>query len=247
MGAMHNTTKLEQIADGVWGHERAIKLPGGMLLPSRATIVRVRDGSLAIHSPLAIDDDAAKSIDALGDVRAIVAPSCVHWMFVAGAKKRYPKARLYGPPGLEKKLKGIPFDRLPEEGNIKGLGDEIVVKRIQGVPYMTEHSFLHEPSRSLIVTDLMFNVHDCQGFMMKLFFKMVGTWGKTAQSRFWRFLVRDRAAAAKSALEVLAWDFERIVVAHGEVVDCDARERARDALAWMTHTPKMLGSGSAIA
>lgn len=237
---------LKAIATDIWGHEKEIKLPGGMLLPSRATIVRVRDGSLALHSPLALDDEAAKEIGELGDVRAIIAPSCVHWMFVAGAKKRFPKAKVFGAPGLEKKMKGVAFDPLPEEGILgASLGDDLVVKRVQGAPYMTEHAFLHTPSNSLIVSDLMFNVHACRGFMMKLFFKAVGVWDKTAQSRFWRFLVRDRAAAARSASEILAWDFERVVVAHGDVVTCDARERARQALAWMrAGAPKLLGAGS---
>jgi hypothetical protein len=132
-----------------------------------------------------------------------------------------------------KKLK-VPFEPLPEDGVIDGVGDALRLLRIAGTPYMGEHVLFHQPSRSLVVSDLMFNVHACRGVGMELFFRCVGVWKRTAQSRFWRFLVRDRAAAATSAARVLDWDFERVVVAHGTVVEDDARARARQALAWMT-------------
>ena len=144
-----------------------------MLLPSRATIVRLRDGSLVLHSPLAIDDATAMRIDALGEVRFLLAPNCMHWMFLKAAKKRYPNARVFGAP--------------------------------------------------------------------------VGAHDKLAQSRVWRLLVRDRAAAARSVSNILRWDFERLVVAHGHFVSDDARERAYQALSWMAgdQLPVLEGASNA--
>jgi len=235
---------LQRIADGLWGYETDIKMPAGRL-PSRATIMRLADGRLVLHSPLAIDDATAKEIDALGEVGFVIAPSCVHWLFLAAAKERYPKARVLASPGLKKKLGDLAFEPLPEAGRVDGM-DGIRALYIRGVPYMGEHVFLHEPSRSLVVTDLLFNVHACPSFGMRIFFRLFGTWKRTAQSRLWRLLVKDRAAAAKSAAEVLSWDFERVVVAHGDVVEDDARERTRRALTWMLGgAPKLLGAGSA--
>ena len=71
---------------------------------------------------------------------------------------------------------------------------------------------------------------------------------KTAQSRLWRLLVKDRAAAAQSVSTVLGWDFERVVVAHGDVIHDGARQRASDALSWMAGgaTPR-LGTSSAVS
>jgi hypothetical protein len=235
---------LKRIADDVWAHEKDIAMPGGMRLPCRATIMRLPDGRLVVHSPLAIDDATAKELDAIGDVRFLVAPNCVHWMFLKAAKERYPKARVFGSPGLAKKLGSFAFEPLPESGHIDGMNG-IRIERVQGVPSMEEHAFLHEPSRSLLVTDLMFNVHECGSFGMRLFLRLVGAWKKTMQSRTWWLLVKDRAAAAASASTLLTWDFERVIVAHGDVVEDDARERARRALAWMTSgAPKLLGTGS---
>jgi hypothetical protein len=238
---------LHRIAEDIWGHEADIELPAGMSMPGRATIMRLADGRLVVHSPLAIDDEVAREIDALGEVRVLLAPNSMHWMFLAAAKARYPKARVLLPPSLKKKLGDLPFEPLPESGHIQGLGQEIRLGQIQGAPSMTEHVFLHERSRSLVVSDLIFNIHDCRSFGMSCFLRVVGAWKKTAQSRMWRTLVKDRAAAARSATDILSWDFVRVVVAHGDVVEDDARERARRALDWMTSGALPVSAGSVIA
>jgi hypothetical protein len=239
---------LQRVAEDTWAQNDEIKLPGGVRMPCRATILRLSSGALVVHSPLAIDDATAKEIDALGDVRFVVAPSCAHWLYVEAAKRRYPKARVFGPPGLEKKLASVDFDPLPARGPIGGIGEDLQVVRVEGAPSMNEHAFLHARSRSLVVTDLVFNVHACSSFIMRLALRVMGAWQKPAQSRMWRFIVKDRAAAAKSAADILSWDFERIVVAHGDVVEEDARQRARVALSWMTRgAPHLLGAGSVVA
>jgi hypothetical protein len=36
----------------------------------------------------------------------------------------------------------------------------------------------------------------------------------------------DREAAAKSLRRILAWDFQKILLSHGDLIDCNAREIA---------------------
>jgi hypothetical protein len=231
---------LKRIGDDVWAHERDIRMPGGVSLPARATIVRLTGGELLLHSPLPIDDETGKAIDALGDVRFIVAPNCFHWLSLKAAKDRYPKARVHAPAGLARKAGSFEFEKLPERGDLDGAVG-VRALRIDGAPSMEEHVFLHEVSQSLIVTDLLFNVHECRSLMMRLYFRLMGAWKKPAQSKLWRFLVKDRPAAAQSAAEMLAWDFDRVIVAHGDVIELDARQQARDALAWMrSGAPRLL-------
>ncbi|XYH99437.1 DUF4336 domain-containing protein [Sorangium sp. So ce1128] len=223
---------LRAIAEDVWAYEKDFRMPVGYL-PSRTTVVRRADGGLVIHSPLAFDDDAARAIDALGEVRALVAPSCLHHLFLKAATERWPRASVLGAPGLERKLGGLPFTPLPPSGVAPEIGDDLGVRLVEGVPYIREHVFLHARSRTLIVTDLLFNVHEVRSFGMKVFLWLGGAWKKTAQDHVWRLLMRDRAAAARSVADVLAWDFERVVVAHGDIVEEDAKERLRKALAWL--------------
>jgi hypothetical protein len=236
---------LRSIAEEIWGYEDEVRLPGGLRLPTRATVMRFPDGQVAIHSPLAIDDATAAEIDRLGDVRFLIAPSCLHWMYLAEAKARYPRARVFAAPALAKKLGDLPFEPLPDAGTLDGTGNGLRVERVRGVPTLDEHTFLHEASRSLVVTDLIFNLHACPDWRMRLVLRLTGAWKRTAQSLEWRLLVRDRAAAARSVTSILDWDWERIVVGHGAVVDDDPRERARRALAWMMkRTPPLLTAGA---
>jgi len=235
---------LKQIAADIWAHEKDVELPVGLNMPGRATIMRLGDGGLLIYSPLSVDDATAQQIDALGDVRFLVAPNSLHWMFLKAAKERWAGARVLASPVLASKLGSFQFEHLPETGRIAGM-DGIRIERIQGAPRIQEHVLLHEPSRSLVVGDLVFNVQECRSFWMRLVLRLGGTWKKVGQSIEWRRLIKDRAAAARSASDILGWDFERVVVAHGDVVEDHARERTRRALAWMTSgAPKLLGAGS---
>jgi len=242
---------LKPIAKDVWGHEADIKLPLGMRMPGRATIMRMGgNGDLAIYSPLAIDDDVAKAIEALGDVRYLIAPNLVHWMYLEGAKKRFPKAKVYAPPGLEKKLKGaLEFEPLPATGHVKEIGEGLRFALVEGSPKMNEHVVLHEASRSLAVGDLLFNIHHTNSFGMRLFLMFLSrAWKKPAQSSFWKALTKDRAACARSVEQLLTWDYERVVVAHGDVIENDARAISRSCLAWMTSGGRpLLNAGSVVA
>ena len=80
------------------------------------------------------------------------------------------------------------------------------------------------------MTDLVFNVHECRGMGMPLFLRAVGAWQKLGQSRMWRFFTKDRAAARRSFDDVLTWDFDRHVMAHGEAVDTAAQPLLAAAL-----------------
>ena len=234
---------LHAIATDLWAIEAALRLPGGLRLPSRATILRVSGDRLVVHSPLAIDDETARAIDALGEVSFIVAPSCFHHLYAARTASRWPKAEVLGAPSLAKKLAGLPFDPLPSSSSL--LGGELLVRRIDGVPGLDEHVFFHPTSRTLVVTDLVFNVHACPGFGMPIFLRLVGAWKKLAQSRMWRFATKDRAAAAASVADVLAWDFDRLVMAHGDVIESGAREGLAEALHWLrAGAPRLLSAAS---
>lgn len=219
------------MADAITTLEHEQKLPGGFFLPARTTVVRTEGGGLALISPVPIDDRRAAELARLGEVRWLVAPNLLHHLYLAEAHARYPDARVIAPRGLATKRPDLRIDATLDGPLPPELAACLDVLPIGGAPLVDEHLFFHRPTRTLVVTDLVFHVTEPRGLVTHLVLWLVGCHRRLAQSRSWRFFVRDRAAYASSLAPVLALDTETLVVAHGEVVREDARARLARALA----------------
>ena len=92
----------------------------------------------------------------------------------------------------------------------------------------------HRASRTLILVDLIENFTDATphtGGALKFWFRYVlRMWNNPRPAPEYRMGWSDRAAAAQSLRRILAWDFERIVIAHGDLIEHDAHAVA--ARAW---------------
>ncbi len=220
-----------QLADGVYALETSITPAPGFTLPLRTTLLRLPSGGLAVISPLAVDDALAATIEAWGPVEHLVAPNRFHHLFVAVAAARWPKAKVWLSPGLPSKRPDLRYDALlGVDGGPPGL--EVV--RIEGSPWLEECAVFHPPSGTLVVTDLVFHVLEPSGCLTAPILWLVGAHRRFAQGLEVKALVWDRAAAAASVRRLLALDVQRVVMAHGEVVDDDAPARLREALRWMS-------------
>ncbi len=228
---------LRQIDDGLWVAEGDNFVGLGAWFPVRMTVARVGEG-LWLHSPIELAG-IAEEIDALGLVRWIVNPCGFHGKWVSDAVARWPEAQLVSSSAhhlLGTKLPpSVDLDpAVPTEW-----GDVFDSLLIAGCPKVAETVFLHRASRTLIVTDLFFNIHESKALLMPLILRMAGAWRRPMQSRLWRLFTEDRAAAAASIEQVLSWDFDRVVMAHGDVIEVGAKEHAAAALWWM-RGPKAL-------
>jgi hypothetical protein len=215
----------------LWCLDAELRVQAGFHLPIRMTVLRLADGGLWLHSPIAIDDATAAELDALGPVRHIVAPSLLHHLFAGAACERWPAATLHAPASLAAKRPTLKIGRpLAEDTR----WPELDILAIAGAPKLDEHVFVHHPSGTLIVTDLLFNVHATPGLMSPLILRMVGAWKRLAQSRIWRSMVKDRAAARASVQRLLACEFSRLVPAHGVILaGADTKAQVGAALHWM--------------
>ena len=94
-------------------------------------------------------------------------------------------------------------------------------------------------SRTLVLTDLCFNVQRSSSRLARLFFRANGMWQRFGPSRMIRQLVSDRAAFRRSLEHVLRWDFERIVPGHGDVLEHGGPAALRAA--WLDERPRDAG------
>lgn len=220
---------MKKIADGVWGAETVESIGMGACLPLRMTILQDDDGLILI-APIAIDDELAAEIGAKGGVHTLIGPNLLHHRYVNAAKSRYPEARSLGAPGLAEKKPEIAFDGVLADGSISPSVEAMLV---EGAKKLSEVVFLHKPSRTLVVTDLVFNIPDASGMSWFILKAFSGALGRCEQSRLCRTLTNDRAATAQSIDKLLAWSFDRVVPAHGEVVESDAPRTLEAGLWWM--------------
>lgn len=219
--------------DPVASFEMAQVLPGGFHMPARMTVLPLGGGDVAVVSPIRLDDALARRVEALGRVRLLIAPNLLHHLYLGEASARWPEARVLAPRGLAKKRPDLRIDSFWEDGAPPELSATVRAVPIDGAPSVGEVALFHEPSRTLVLTDLVFHLRRPRGLVAHVALWLMGVHGKLAQSRAWRFFVRDRARAAASARALLALPVERLIVAHGEPVEVDARPALARALAWM--------------
>jgi hypothetical protein len=146
---------------------------------------------------------------------------------------RFPSVKLFGAPGLAQKRPDLAFAGTLGEGSSAPWVDAIDQIVVEGAPKLNEVVFFHRASRSLLVTDLFFNITEPKTWATGMLLRVMGTYKRFGPSRLWRFYCKNRQALKSSVQKVLAWDFVRVLPAHGAVFEADdAREQARDRSRW---------------
>lgn len=205
--------------------------------PTRMTVVRLADGSLWVHSPVALSGGLKAELDELGPVRFIVAPNRIHYWWVGEWRIAYPDAIAFAAPRVEEEAgkHGISFDReltgIPEDGWAGEIDQVLVPGR-----FMTEAVFFHRASATLILTDLIENfepekVHSRFGrFLMRLggVTHPHGSMPRDLRMTFWGYEAKVRAAVEK----MISWQPRRILLAHGRRYEANAVGELRRAFHW---------------
>lgn len=187
-----------------------------LTLPIRSTVVRTSSGSVVL-SPTKNIGDHKREINQLGPVATIAAPSLFHHLYLREAMKLYPNAQVLGANGLQEKRANLAFSGTVVAGMVKHAA-ELAVVELRGMPKVAECVFFHRSSKTLIVSDLCFNMTDQIGLGPRLILSLFGTYRRFAVSRFFLKFVRDWDQFLVSLNEVFALDFQNIVPAHGQIV-----------------------------
>jgi Domain of unknown function (DUF4336) len=224
---------LQDITEGIWAAEHDLYLPGGVCFRGRMTAVRLADGGVLLHSPIPVDDALAAQIAQIGPVTQLVGPNLFHHTHLSAAQQRWPEARLWGAPGLAQKRKDLRFAGAVDSADAPWKA-ELRPIVLQGCPMVNETVYLHEASGTLVCADLVFHIHQWPNFATSMVLWMTGTRDRLAMSRSWRLFARDRSAFATSMRQVLALPFDRLVMAHGEVVEGKGHAELERAAAWIT-------------
>ncbi|MBW1876524.1 MAG: DUF4336 domain-containing protein [Deltaproteobacteria bacterium] len=222
---------LTKFAEGVWLASAPNKYLGWQL-GTRMTVLRLGDGSLLIHSPIALDDSLKREIDTFGPVGHIVAPNLFHHLHAGDAARAFPEAKLHGAAGLRKKRPDLRLDALLGEQNEPAWRDDLDTLTIEGT-LLNETIFWHKPSGTLVTADLIENFESADDWWTRLYLKAGGIHGKIGLSRMLRLAFRDRKKARRDIDQVLGWGFDRIVLAHGNPIGSNGVDALRETYAWL--------------
>jgi hypothetical protein len=196
------------------------------------TVLKLGDGSLLVHSPLALDESLKREIDALGPVGHIVAPSLFHHLYAGDAARLFPEAKIHGPAGLRKKRPDLPLDAVLDGQSEPAWRDDLETLAIQGT-LLDETVFWHKSSGTLVSADLIENFETAEDWWTRLYLQIGGIHGKVGVSRMLRLAFRDRKRARHDIDQLLSWDFDRIVLAHGHPIDSNGVDALREAYEWL--------------
>lgn len=224
----------EYVENQIWILEYPVRFMG-MELYARTTIIKLETGELIIHDPCRIDDDVKKEIDALGEVKFIIAPGNFHHLFVTDFQKKYPDAETYLCPGLERKRPDIKFDWIlgnKPDPRWDGVLEQVLV---QGTRLIWEVAFFHRPSKTLILVDLLENIGDDYrhnaGLLLQFWWRVVfRMWNRPKPAPEYQVGWGDKVIVKESLEKILGWQADRAILAHGENIETNVN--AVLATAW---------------
>ena len=215
----------------LWSTEYRLGWQGGLVpIPVRMTVLRLAAGQLILHSPVPMSPELREELDALGPVGFIVVPHA-HGRFAAQASQSYPDAHLLAAPRAPRRRKSLSFrGSLADQPPVAWAGqvESLLVLGFR----LHEVVLFQRSSRTIVLTDLCFNIHCSSSRVSRVFFRANGMWQRFGPSRMIRQLVSDRAAFRSSLDQILRWDFDRIVPGHGDVIEHEGPAALRKA--WLS-------------
>jgi hypothetical protein len=224
---------LQQHHEDLWTSRCLLSL-GAVCLSRQMVIARLPDGGLWLHSPNEPTPAMQEALKPLGPVAWLVAPNCFHHRWLGKWKTLYPEATLIGAQGLAAKRSDLTFDAALGEHSPEAWGGAIESLVTEGASKLNEVVFFHGPSRTLVLTDFVFNQSPASGLpaFSRFMLGLMKAYGPLGPSRLFRMFTDDRKAVKRSIEQMLdRWPVERITMSHGEPLTENASQRLRAAYA----------------
>lgn len=208
----------------------------GFRYPTRMAVIRLTGGGLLIWSPVALTGPLRQAIDALGEVRGLVAPNTLHDLFLAEWRAAYPSAPLHAAPGFAARRNDLtPIAELGEAAPLEWAADiDLVV--VHGNRITTEVVLFHRPSATVLFTDLIqqFPRDWFRGWRALVARLDLMSEPEPTVPRKFRMAFTDRSAARAALQRIQAWPSEKVVMAHGMPVEREGAAFIGRAFKWLT-------------
>jgi hypothetical protein len=227
------------VPDVIWSAERPVWF-GGVRLRARTTVVRLSDGGLWVHSPVAPTDEVCAALDALGEVRWIVVPNRFHHLHAPATAARYPDAQVVAPASVRNPR--VTATVRIDDPSLGSSVPELAPVPLAGVPFLDETAFFHRPSGSLIAADLLMCACARDHWTWRFVARVSDRYEKVRTPPDVRMHVRPSQPLNESLERMQALPIEQILVAHADpITDRPVQQLAE---AWRFATSKTLSRGA---
>lgn len=215
-----------------------VRMFGVLPFTTRMTVVRLETGGVWLHSPVRPTPERQRTVDQLGPVEHLVAPNKIHSLGIEPWRALCPSAKVWASPEFSKRHPDIVVDAALTNDAQAPWGGEIDHCTIDGHRVLDEVAFLHKPSKTLIITDLI-QKHEAsrEPWIWRTVKRMAGVLGEDGGTALdIKLSVQDKMAMWRSVETILSWDFDNLIISHGHCVRGGAKEAVRRAFEWVAST-----------
>lgn len=229
---------LNEMAPDLWTATQSLRFLG-LEVGCRMTVVRLPSGALVLISPLPLKNGDRARLDSLGTVNHLIAPNRFHHLYFGEAQTLYPQARAWGVDGLSQKRPDLRFDdTLDQPGDFEGVLHYLPFQGFasitpKGIQTLYETVFWHQPSQTVILTDVAFNFDDTFPFSSRLAARVLGSYQTLRPTRLEKWGSFDKKAVEQSIRQVLDWEFERVIPGHGSIVETNGKAQLKAGYEWL--------------
>ncbi len=222
---------LRRLADDLWVAEQP-QTYVGLSIGTRMSVIRLESSKrLVVISPIQPTPALEQDLADRGVVTDIVAPNAFHHLHLQAFRQRFPQATVWGPSFLSQKCPHLELDRLlsadepsPWPGVLLCSLTGLHTLGPTGPSPLHEVAFCHTPSRTLILTDSAFHFDASAPWLTRWITRIGGGYGRLEPTILERLATSDRGSLLVAMRAVLRWDFERVIVAHGAVLESGGKQ-----------------------
>ena len=228
---------LNEVAPNIWTAAQSFRFLG-VEVGSRMTIVRLPSQDLVLISPIPVKRGDRPLLDALGTVKYLIAPNLFHHLYIGDVQAMYPEAQILGVTGLGHKRPDLRVDAtLHQSGSFENVLDYLPFEGFSailpsGIQAAHETVFCHQPSCTLILTDIAFNFDESFPLSTRVAAQILGSYQTLRPSRLEKWGTWDKATVEASIRQVLAWNFDRVIPGHGAIVESGGKAQLEAGYEW---------------
>ncbi len=224
---------LRKIDESIWVAEQPLRYLG-LSIGTRMTVIQLINRELVVISPIQMNNALVNHLHELGTVKHIIAPNLYHYLFAAKFKALYPYATFWAVPGLESKTPNLPIDQEIREGANNQWNhleciflDGFRTLGLSGFDSLNECVFFHSSSRTLILTDAAIHIDEDFPLLTQFVTRVIGGYKSLGPSLLEKIATTEKVKVKRSVEKILEWDFDRIIMAHGSIIEQNGKEAFR--------------------